>query len=42
MEIITEEKTGIEVVVITNDDGSTISMLKTTFDKLEAEKLNKP
>ena len=42
MEIITEEKTGIEVVLITNEDETTISMLKTTYDKLEAEKLDKP
>ena len=37
MEIITEEKTGLEFVFITNDDGTTLSMLKTEYDRLQAE-----
>jgi hypothetical protein len=37
MEIITDERTGLEIVVITNEDGTTLSMLKTQYDRREAE-----
>ena len=36
MEIIKDELTGIETVFIVNEDGTTISMLKTTYDELKA------
>jgi hypothetical protein len=36
MEIIKDEKTGIEIVVITNSDETTLSMLKLTYDELKA------
>ena len=39
MEIITDELTGIETVFIVNEDGTTLSMLKTTYDEIQA-KLN--
>jgi hypothetical protein len=39
MEIITDELTGIETVFITNEDGTTLSMLKNTYDAL-AEQFN--
>ena len=32
MEIIKDEKTGIEIVFITNDDGTTLSMLKSAYE----------
>lgn len=38
MEIITDEKTGIEIAYVVNEDGSTISMLKSTWDELQAQK----
>jgi hypothetical protein len=37
MEIIIEEKTGLEFVFITNNDGTTLSMLKTEYDRRQAE-----
>ena len=37
MEII-EDIRGNEIVFITQDDGSTVSMLKSTWDELEAQK----
>jgi hypothetical protein len=37
MEIIVDIH-GNEIVVITNTDGSTASMLKSTWDELEAQK----
>jgi hypothetical protein len=37
IEIITEERSGEEIVVITNDDGTTVSMLKSIYDKQQAE-----
>lgn len=37
MEIITDELTGIETVFITNEDGTTLSMLKSTYDALEEQ-----
>jgi hypothetical protein len=40
MEIIIDEMTGKEIVFITNEDGSTLSMLKSTWDELEAAKEN--
>ena len=36
MEIITDELTGIETVFIINEDGTTISMLKSTYDEQQA------
>jgi hypothetical protein len=36
MEIIKDELTGIETVFIVNEDGTTISMLKSTYDELNA------
>jgi hypothetical protein len=36
MEIIKDELTGIETVFIVNEDGTTISMLKSTYDELKA------
>lgn len=36
MEIIKDEKTGIEIVFIKNDDDTTTSMLKSTYDELKA------
>ena len=32
MEIIKDEKSGVEIVFITNDDGTTLSMLKSTYE----------
>ena len=41
MEIITDELTGIETVFIINEDGTTISMLKSTYDEqLAAQSAN--
>jgi hypothetical protein len=37
MQIIVEELTGLEIVFITNDDGTTLSMLKTEYDRRQAE-----
>ena len=37
IEIITEERSGEEIVIITNDDGTTVSMLKSFYDKQQAE-----
>ena len=37
MEIIKDEKTGLEFVFITNEDGTTLSMLKSTYDAQQAE-----
>jgi hypothetical protein len=37
MEIITEERTGLEFVFIINEDGTTLSMLKSTYDAMQAE-----
>jgi hypothetical protein len=36
MEIIKDKKTGIEIVFIKNDDDTTTSMLKSTYDELKA------
>jgi hypothetical protein len=36
MEIIKDELTGVETVFIINEDGTTISMLKSTYDELKA------
>ena len=38
MEIILDERTGAEIAYIVNEDGSTISMLKSVWDELEAQK----
>ena len=38
MEIIIDEKTGVEIAYILNEDGSTVSMLKSTWDELEAQR----
>jgi hypothetical protein len=32
LEIITDEMTGAEIVYIVNEDGTTLSMLKSTYD----------
>jgi hypothetical protein len=37
MEIITDELTGIETVFIVNEDGTTLSMLKSTYDEIQAK-----
>ena len=37
MEIITDTLTGLETVFITNEDGTTWSALKSTYDALQAE-----
>ena len=37
MEIIIDDKTGAEIVYIVNEDGSTTSMLKSTYDEQQAE-----
>jgi hypothetical protein len=37
---ILEDSKGNEVVFITNEDGTTLSMLKSTWDELEAAKEN--
>tara|TARA_R110000868_G_scaffold326207_5_gene587192 strand:+ start:2903 stop:3121 length:219 start_codon:yes stop_codon:yes gene_type:complete len=37
MEIIIDDKTGAEIVVITNEDGTTLSMLKSTYDEQQAQ-----
>ena len=37
MEIIVDTLTGLETVFITNDDGTTLSMLKTEYDRRQAE-----
>ena len=39
LELIEDSK-GNEVVFITNEDGTTLSMLKSTWDELEAAKEN--
>jgi hypothetical protein len=39
MEILTDLQ-GNEIVFITNEDGTTLSMLKSTWDELEAAKEN--
>jgi hypothetical protein len=37
MEIIKDELTGLEIVFITNEDGTTLSMPKSEYDRREAE-----
>ena len=37
MEIIIDDKTGAEIVYIVNEDGSTTSMLKSTYDEQQAQ-----
>ena len=36
MQVITEELSGLEVVIVTNEDGTTFSMLKSNYDELKA------
>lgn len=36
MEIIIDELSGIEIIFIENEDGSTLSMLKSTYDEQQA------
>ena len=36
MQIIKDELTGIETVFIINEDGTTLSMLKSTYDEQQA------
>lgn len=38
MEIIINELTGEEIVFITNEDGTTLSMLKSTYDEMIAKR----
>jgi hypothetical protein len=37
LEIIIDEKTGAEIAYIVNEDGTTLSMLKTEYDRRQAE-----
>jgi hypothetical protein len=37
MEIIKDEKTGLEFVFITNEDGTTLSMTKAEYERRQAE-----
>jgi hypothetical protein len=37
MEIIIDDKTGAEIVYIVNEDGSTTSMLKSTYEAQQAQ-----
>ena len=37
MEIIKDTLTGLETVFIVNDDGTTVSMLKSTYEAMQAE-----
>ena len=37
MEIIKDERSGEDIVIITNEDGTTVSMLKSTYDEMKAE-----
>jgi hypothetical protein len=37
MEIIKDQLSGEDIVIITNDDGTTLSMLKTEYDRRQAE-----
>ncbi len=37
LEIITDERTGLEIAYITNEDGTTLSMAKSTYDKQQAQ-----
>ena len=36
MEIIKDQLSGLDIVIITNEDGTTLSMLKSTYDELKA------
>ena len=36
LEILTDEKTGAEIAYIVNEDGTTLSMLKSTYDEQQA------
>ena len=36
MEIIKDERSGEDIVIITNEDGTTVSMLKSTYDEMQA------
>jgi hypothetical protein len=37
LEIITDEKTGLEIAYIVNEDGTTLSMSKAEYDRRQAE-----
>ena len=37
MEIIKDEKSGIKIVFITNDNGTTFSMLLSTYEAMQAD-----
>jgi hypothetical protein len=37
MEIIKDQRSGEDIVIITNEDGTTLSMLKTEYDRRQAE-----
>ena len=39
LEIITDEKTGAEIAYIVNEDGSTLSMLKSVYDEQQAQQV---
>ena len=36
LKIILDEKTGVEIAYIVNEDGTTLSMLKLTYDEQQA------
>ena len=38
--IETQDSFGVEIVIIENEDGSSISMLKSTYDELKANEEN--
>jgi hypothetical protein len=42
LEIITDEKTGVEIAYIVNEDGTTLSMLKSEYDRQQAEQFTLP
>jgi hypothetical protein len=37
LQIVIDEKTGLEIAYIVNEDGTTLSMLKADYDRLQAE-----
>ena len=39
IEVIKDQKSGLDVVFITNEDGTTLSMLKSTYDEQQAATL---
>lgn len=39
LEIIIDDKTGLEIAYIVNEDGTTLSMLKSTYDEQQAQQV---